>query len=223
MAARGAWVVLMARRAQPLQAVADRIAAAGTTTPLVVTGDTTSAADLERAVSAAVEQFGRLDYAVNCAGTVSRGPLLTSPMAEFDRVMEANVRGTVLALRAELPALLSQGGGAVVNVSSVSALVGAPASWAYATSKAAIVGLTRAVAAEFADRGVRVNAVAPGVTNTEMFSSADEDHRDRLLARIPLRRAADPSEIAVTIAYLLLDATFTTGTVVIADGGQSSI
>jgi A-factor type gamma-butyrolactone 1'-reductase (1S-forming) len=124
-------------------------------------------------------------------------------------------------MRAELPALLARGSGAIVNVASVGGLVGVPNLSAYTASKHAVVGLTKSVALEYATTGIRINAVAPGGTDTALLASGTQAEKDTLASYAAMKRISRPEEIARTILYLLVDATFTTGAVIPADGGQS--
>lgn len=125
-------------------------------------------------------------------------------------------------MRAEIPVMLDNGGGAIVNTASVGGLVGVPGLSAYTAAKHAVIGLTKSVGLEFATRNVRVNAVAPGGTNTEMLASGTQEQRDFLASLSPMKRISHPSEIAAAIVYLLADATFSTGITLSADGGQSA-
>ena len=220
LAEGGAQVVLAARRADRLDEVVDSITARGGAAVAQVT-DTTNADDLHAMVERAQREYGHLDWAVNSAGAPGRAPFLDLSMEQFDNVMNVNVRGVLLAMRAELPAMLDNGSGAIVNVASVGGLVGVPGLSAYVTSKHAVVGLTKSVGLEYATRGIRVNAVAPGGTNTEMLSSGTQEQRDFLASLAPMRRISEPQEIARSIIYLLADATYTVGLTLSADGGQS--
>ena len=216
----GASVVLAARRLDRLQAVVADIEAAGGTAYPVVT-DTTKADDLARMVDTAISRYNRLDYAVNNAGASGRGAFMDVKVEDFDRVMETNLRGVFLAMQAEIPALLSSGGGAIVNTASVGGLVGVPGLSSYVASKWAVIGLTKSVALEYATQNIRINAIAPGGTATEMLAGGTQEQRDFLASLAPMKRIADPAEIARGIVYLLADATFTTGIALPADGGQS--
>ncbi len=220
LARLGASVVLAARRLDRLQAVVADIEAAGGAAYPVAT-DTTKADDLARMVDAAISQFDRLDYAVNNAGASGRGAFMEVKPEDFDRVMETNLRGVFLAMQAEIPALLATGGGAIVNTASVGGLVGVPGLSSYVASKWAVIGLTKSVALEYATKGIRINAIAPGGTATEMLAGGTQEQRDFLASLAPMKRIADPAEIARGIVYLLADATFTTGIALPADGGQS--
>ena len=220
LARLGASVVLAARRLDRLEAVAAGITAAGGTACPVVT-DTTKLEDLQRMVDTAVTQYGRLDYAVNNAGASGRGAFMDVDIEVFDRAVETNLRGVFLAMRAEIPALLESGGGAIVNTASVGGLVGVPGLSSYAASKWAVIGLTKSVALEYATKGIRINCIAPGATATEMLAGGTQEQRDFLASLAPMKRICEPVEIARGIIYLLADATFSTGIALPADGGQS--
>jgi NAD(P)-dependent dehydrogenase (short-subunit alcohol dehydrogenase family) len=221
LARLGASVVLTARRIDLLEKIAREIeATGGKAFPLVA--DTTKPEDLRQMVQIAVDNYGRLDYAVNNAGIGSRGEFLDIKEEDFSRVMETNVRGVFLAMQAEIPALLQSGGGAIVNVASVGGIVGIPGISAYVASKHAVVGLTKSVAIEYATRNIRINALAPGATETEIYAHSPRELKDRLASYSAMKRWAAPQEMACAITYLLADATFSTGIVLAADGGQSA-
>ncbi len=124
-------------------------------------------------------------------------------------------------MQAEIPAMLKSGGGAIVNVSSVAGLVGAPGLSLYAATKWGVIGLTKSVALEYATQGIRINAIAPGLTATDMLDGLTKEQLEFLLSITPMKRISEPVEIARSVTYLLADATFTTGTALPADGGYS--
>lgn len=216
----GASVVLAARRTDLLEAVVSDISATGGRAHAIGT-DTTNADDLRRMVETAVERFGHLDYAVNNAGIPGRRPFMEIDAEYFDRVMDVNVRGVFLAMQAEIPALLRNGGGAIVNTASVAGIIAVPGLSSYVTSKWAVVGMTKSVALEYATQNIRINAVAPGATDTPMLASGTQAQRDFLAGLAPMKRIGDPFEVARSIIFLLADATYATGIVLPADGGQS--
>ncbi|MFT4436070.1 SDR family NAD(P)-dependent oxidoreductase [Caballeronia sp. 15715] len=220
LARLGASVVLAARRLDRLEAVVADIRMAGGTAHAVVT-DTTKTDDLKRMVNAALDQYGRLDYAVNNAGASGRGAFMDVAVEDFDHVMETNLRGVFLAMQVEIPVLLQSGGGAIVNTASVGGLVGVPGLSSYVASKWALIGLTKSVALEYATKNIRINAIAPGATATEMSASWTPEQREFMAGLAPMKRICEPIEIARGIVYLLADATFTTGIALPADGGQS--
>ena len=178
--------MLTARRIDLLEKIAREIeATGGKALPLVA--DTTKLEDLRRMVQIAVDHYGRLDYAVNNAGIGGGGEFLDIGEEDFSRVMETNVRGVFLAMQAEIPALLQGGGGAIVNVASVGGIVGIPGISAYVASKHAVIGLTKSVALEYAVRNIRINALAPGTTETPMYG---RPNRLRVSTRHALQKCA---------------------------------
>ncbi len=221
LARLGAHVVPAARRFDALERIAHDIeAAGGTAHPLIA--DTTKPEDLKRMVQTAVDRYGRLDYAVNNAGIGDRGAILDVRVEDFDRIMATNVRGVFLAMQAEIPAILQGGGGAIVNTASVGGIVGVPGISSYVASKHAVIGLTKSVALEYATQNIRINAIAPGATKTEIYAHAPLELKEQLASYTAMKRLAEPIEIARGIIYLLADATFSTGIVLSADGGQSA-
>lgn len=219
----GAKVVLAARREERLAALVGELRDKGAEAAYVVT-DVTVADDVSRAVDFAVSTYGRLDSAFNNAGLGGdRTPMHLMADEVFDTLMDTNVRSVWNCLRYEIAAMLTTGGGTIVNNSSVAGLVAIPAAAPYIASKHAVVGLTRAAADEYAKQGIRVNAVAPGTTRSEI--TADWFGRNPGLEEMvnsltPQGRTADPEEIAAAAAWLLSDrCPFLTGTVMPVDGG----
>ncbi|SFL17719.1 glucose 1-dehydrogenase [Streptomyces pini] len=219
----GAAVILVARRERRLAAAVAELRDKGAEASYVV-GDMTLAADAARAVDFAVTEYGRLDAAFNNAGIGGdRTPLHLMPDDVYDTIMDVNVRGLWNCLRQEIAAMLPRGGGAIVNNSSVAGLVAVPAAAPYIASKHAVIGLTRAAADEYARQGVRVNAVAPGTTRSEITAdwfSRNPGMEELAHAVTPQGRTAEPEEIAAAAAWLLSDrCPFLTGAVVPVDGG----
>jgi NAD(P)-dependent dehydrogenase (short-subunit alcohol dehydrogenase family) len=192
--------------------------------PLV--GDVAEAATADAAVALAAERFGGLDVLVNNAAQYLAKSILDTTDEEWDRVVRVNVRGMFVHARAALPALLERRGN-IVNVASVSGVVGSADAAAYCTTKGAVIQLTRQLAVEFAPRGVRVNAVGPGAIETAFVARSlgveFTGVPDVVAADHPLGRAAQPSEIADVIAFLASPlAGFMTGAIVMADGGKTA-
>ncbi|WP_053707746.1 glucose 1-dehydrogenase [Streptomyces sp. NRRL B-3648] len=219
----GAAVVLAARREDRLAELTGQLRAKGAEAEYVVC-DVTDPEDAARAVECAVSGFGRLDGAFNNAGVGGdRTPLHLMSDDVYDTVMDVNVRGVWNCLRHEIAVMLRHGGGAIVNNSSVGGLVAIPAAAPYVAAKHAVVGLTRAAADEYATEGIRVNAVAPGTTRSEI--TEDWFRRNPGLEQMvnsmtPQGRTAAPEEIAAAAAWLLSDhCPFLTGTVLPVDGG----
>ena len=178
-------------------------------------------------VHEAVAAFGRLDCAANCAGVGGgHGATHDYPEAEFDRIVEVNLRGTWLAMRAEIEAMLAGGGGAIVNVSSTLGLRGSPFAAPYSASKHAVLGLTRTAALEYAQQGIRVNAVCPGAIDTPMMDATFErfpGFRETLTELRAYGAHGRPEEVAGAIAWLCCDAaSFVTGEALTVEGGLLS-
>lgn len=219
----GAKVVMTARREERLSALLNDLRDEGAEASYVV-GDVSIAADAGRAVDFAVAKYGRLDGAFNNAGTGgSRTPLHLMTDDVYDSIMDVNVRGIWNCLRHEIAAMLTNGRGAIVNNSSVAGLVAIPAAAPYIASKHAVVGLTRAAADEYAAKGIRVNAVAPGTTRSEItidWFARNPGMEELANSLTPQGRVAEPEEIAQAAAWLLSDrCPFLTGTVLPVDGG----
>jgi len=189
-------------------------------------GDVTSVEDNAAMVDLAMKRFGRLDTLVLNAGVTMPGNIETLPMDSFDQVLNVNLRGCVLGLKAAVPALCSSGQGAVVMTASVSGLGGDPGMWAYNAAKGGVVNLVRAAAVELGHRGVRVNGVCPGPTRTGMtavIENAAPEAFEALRRRVVLQRWAEPQEVAAVIDFLVSPAaSFVTGVLIPVDGGISA-
>lgn len=223
-AAAGARVVISGRRPEQGTAVADEIRQAGGQATFV-TADMRWESDVERLVNRCLDLYGQLDCAVNNAGIAGAGavPLADYPSRAWHEVVDTNITGTWLCMKYEIPPLLRQTGGAIVNMASVAGLVGGPVGCAYTASKHAIIGLTKNTALEYAPRGLRINAVAPGVVRTplnERSFFSDPDVTARIVARHPLGRVGTPEEVAAAVLWLCSDAaSFVTGETLAVDGG----
>jgi len=193
-----------------------------------IEGDVAEAEDWQRAVELARSRFGRLDILVNNAGISGFiGPLVDYPVESFDQVMAVNARGVFLGMKHSAPAMGD--GGSIVNISSISGIGGGANTLAYTASKHAVIGMTKLAAIEFAPRRIRVNAVCPAPTATEMmFGLAREKSPDDLEGfrrsfeqNIPLGRYGEADEVAAAITFLASDqASFSTGAVLTVDGGM---
>ena len=186
--------------------------------------DVTSEADWTAAVAETVDRFGRLDVLVNNAGIGSVGTLEGLPLETHRQIVDVNLHGVYLGMRAVKPAMIASGGGAIVNVSSIDGLAGVLGMTSYAGSKFAVTGMTRSAAIELGPLGIRVNSIHPGVINSPMVAEAPPEVVARLLRlmdRQPIRRMGEPEEIASLALFLASDeASYITGTGVVIDGGH---
>jgi NAD(P)-dependent dehydrogenase (short-subunit alcohol dehydrogenase family) len=216
----GAKVVLSGRREKEGAQVVAEIKKLGGDAAFV-RSDIAKDADVKAMVDFTVGKFGRLDIAFNNAGVEWKGPLDQAIETEYRRVFDINVWGVLNSIRHEIPVMLKNGGGAIVNTSSVAGHVGMGEVSVYIASKHAVEGLTKSLALEFARRNVRINAVAPGVIATDMFARfAGDELGDQITSMIPVGRKGVSEEIAAAVMYLCSDdAKFTTGTSLIVDGG----
>jgi NAD(P)-dependent dehydrogenase (short-subunit alcohol dehydrogenase family) len=223
LADAGADLAMAARSAGELEEVAAQAREAHGVRALAVPTDVTDAAAVETLVERALNELGGLAILVNCSGIVHEGSFLNTSQADFDHVLDVNLRGVALCCRAAGRALVEQGRGKIVNVASMYAERAIAGAAAYCASKAAVVNLTRALALEWARHGVQVNAVAPGYVATAMNEDvrAVPEHRDAILRRIPARRFGEPAEVAALVSYLVGPLSgFITGECITIDGGQ---
>src|SRR5881296_3876100 len=194
---------------------------------LAVRCDVTRAEDVKAALDKTVEAFGRLDFAFNNAGIEPRKPAPTAEYeeAEWNRIIDTNLRGVFLCMKHEIPLILKQGGGAVVNTSSGVGIVGIKGSPAYTAAKHGVIGLTRAAALDYAAQNIRVNAVCPGYIDTPMmgrFTGGTPEGRAKVISEEPIGRMGRPEEIANAVLWLCSDAaSFVVGHAMVVDGGQT--
>ncbi|MGO8113495.1 SDR family NAD(P)-dependent oxidoreductase [Rhizobium leguminosarum] len=183
------------------QVVADEIAVTGGTTAAVA-GDVSSETDTARVYDVAVSAFGHPRLLVNCAGIVHQALFENLEVADFDRMFAIHVRGTFLMTKLALPSMLAAGDGVIINVASQLGQIGGIELVHYAGAKAAIIGMTKSLAREVSNRGVRVNAVAPGPINTPLVRELSQEWRVRKAAELPLGRFGEPEEVAATVSFL---------------------
>ena len=223
VAQQGAHVVVSGRREKEGQDLAAELKALGAKAEFI-RADVRSEDDVRNLVDQTIKHFGRLDIAVNNAGTEGLGGLVTEQTAEsYAATFDTNVLGVLLSMKHELRVMLAQGSGSIVNVSSAYGSVGAAGASVYVASKHAVEGLTKSAALEVAGTGVRVNVVAPGTTDTGMltrFTNTGEN-KAALVSTVPIKRLATPEEIAHVIAFVAsAHASYMTGASIPVDGGM---
>jgi NAD(P)-dependent dehydrogenase (short-subunit alcohol dehydrogenase family) len=219
--AAGAQVALTARNAEALRALADELG--GSDRALAVAADIGDPDAVAEVVNRVVGTFDRLDFAVNNAAAGGHGPtpLAEVPLAAFDSGMAVTLRGVFVSLQAEIPAIARSGGGAVVNVSSTAGLQAVGGLATYVAAKHGVEGLTKVAALDYAEQGIRVNALAPGPILTERLRRAGPDARRAAADAMPLGRIGDPWEVAAAAVWLCSEQSgFITGTTLTIDGGK---
>jgi 3-oxoacyl-[acyl-carrier protein] reductase len=221
LAEQGRHVVCVARNAEKLEAVAAAIRAAGGSAS-VMTCDMSDAAAITGLIETVAKAHGRLDILVNNAGITRDNLLLRMSDEEFDDVIQTNLRGVFVACRAALRPMMRGKWGRVINLGSVSGIVGNAGQANYAAAKAGLAGFTRSLGKEMAGKNITANVVAPGFIQTDMTDVLPQQVKDGALKAIPLARFGQPKEIASAVAYLASDdAGYVTGQVLAVDGGMT--
>jgi len=221
-AAGGATVVLVDVLEDAMKQAAEKLTAAGAKQVLTFKVDVTDEAAVEKTLDEVVEKCGRLDILVNNAGITRDDLLLRMEAAMWDLVISVNLKGTFLMTKHAARHMLRQRYGRIVNLASVSGLVGNPGQANYSASKAGVVGFTRTVARELAKRGITCNAVAPGFIKTDMTDVLPDKAKEMALAAIPMARMGMPEEVAAVVAFFASDdAAYVTGHVLAVDGGMA--
>ncbi|HMI35260.1 MAG TPA: SDR family oxidoreductase [Propionibacteriaceae bacterium] len=193
---------------------------------LAVSCDVTSGEDVQAALTKTVERFGRLDYVFNNAGAEQQPkPTADITEEEWDRIITINLKGVFLCLKHQIPLLLQHGGGAIVNTSSGAGIKVFGGGAAHAAAKHGVIGLTKDAALDYAASNIRINAICPGIIDTEMmdrFTGGTPEERDRVIAQEPIGRMGRPEEIAAAVVWLCSDAaSFVPGHALVADGGPT--
>ena len=230
-AAQGLTVVVSDVDVAGGEATVRQIEASGGTA-VFVRCDVTQEADVQHLMEQTISAFGRLDYAFNNAGIeIEQGRLADGTLDEFDAIMGVNVKGVWLCMKYQLPLMLAQGGGAIVNTASVAGLGAAPKMSIYSASKHAVIGLTKVAASEVGPQGIRVNAVCPGPISTRMIADIarqvspnnPDSVEERYTAGLPLRRYGTAEEVANVVLFLCSDlAGNVTGAQYVVDGGRTA-
>lgn len=226
LAGSGAAVALWDVDAERGEALAARLLAAGRRAAFLRC-DVARKTEVDAALAATLAAFGRVDMLVNNAGIFRAADFLEITEADWDAVIDVNLKGAFLVGQAVARAMVASGGGAIVNMSSVNGVLTIPSIASYNVSKGGVDQLTRVMALALAERGVRVNAVAPGTIATELAKNAvlgSEAAKQRIMSRTPMKRLGEPAEIAEVVAFLLSDAaSYLTGEIVYADGGRLTL
>jgi 3-oxoacyl-[acyl-carrier protein] reductase len=219
LAEHGAAVVVSARDADRLQRAVRELEERGASA-LGVVADAGQREDADRLVEAARTRFGRLDLLVNNAGITRDGLLIRMKDEDWDRVMETNLRGAFLMTRAAAKVMVRQRSGRIVNIASAAGAMGNPGQTNYSAAKAGLIGLTKATARELAHWGILVNAVAPGLIETDMAAAIPSEAREAFLAQVPLKRIGSARDVAEMVGFLAGDgAAYVTGQVFHVNGG----
>lgn len=222
LAACGASVAGVARSLEGLEATLKAIREAGGTAEGFA-ADVASAEDVQRVVDEVEAKFQRIDVLVNNAGVTRDGLVLRMEDKAWDEVIDTNLKGTFLFCRAVGALMMRARFGRIVNISSVSGLMGNPGQANYSASKAGVIGFSKTVARELASRGITVNVVAPGFITTDMTDVLPEKVKAEVRERIPVRRLGNPEDIADLVCYLAGPAaSYVTGQVIAVDGGMTA-
>jgi 3-oxoacyl-[acyl-carrier protein] reductase len=221
LAKEGARVASVSRTEANAQKTADEINATRAGAAKAYAVDVADQAAVQKAAAQIFEQFGRVDILVNNAGVTRDGLSMRMSMDDWDTVLNTNLKGAFNFTQAVMRPMIKQRSGRIINISSIAGLTGNAGQANYAASKAGLIGLTKTLARELASRGITVNAVAPGLIETDMTTVLSEEIRQNILKNVPLGKLGEPDDIAGAVAYLAsAEAKYITGQVLTVDGGM---
>jgi 3-oxoacyl-[acyl-carrier protein] reductase len=220
-AKEGARVASVSRTEANAQKTADEINAARADAARAYAVDVADQAAVQKAAAQIFEDFGRVDILVNNAGVTRDGLSMRMSLDDWDTVLNTNLKGAFNFIQAVMRPMIKQRSGRIINISSIAGLIGNAGQANYAASKAGLIGLTKTLARELASRGITVNAVAPGLIETDMTTVLSEEIRQNILKNVPLGKLGEPEDIAGAVAYLAsAEAKYITGQVLTVDGGM---
>jgi 3-oxoacyl-[acyl-carrier protein] reductase len=221
LAKEGARVASVSRTETNGQKTADEINAMRPDAAKAYAVDVADQAAVQKAAAQIFEDFGRVDILVNNAGVTRDGLSMRMSMEDWDTVLNTNLKGAFHFIQAVMRPMIKQRSGRIINISSIAGLIGNAGQANYAASKAGLIGLTKTLARELASRGITVNAVAPGLIETDMTTVLSEEIRQNILKNVPLGKLGEPEDIAGAVAYLAsAEAKYITGQVLTVDGGM---
>ena len=220
-AKEGAKLTLTARNQEALRSLSDEIKALGGSEPFLCSLDVKESEKVEEMVDKTLDKYGRVDILVNNAGVTRDGLLLRMSDADWDEVLDTNLKGTFVCMRSVTKPMMRQRSGRIINMASVIGLIGNAGQANYAASKAGIIALTKSAAKEFGSRNILINAIAPGFIDTEMTQALGDEVKKTILKSIPVGFLGKPMDIARTALFLASDeSNFITGQVITVDGGM---
>ncbi len=220
-AQEGAKLTITARNVDSLKALSEEIVAQGLEAPYLFALDVKDSQKVEEMVDKTLDNYGRIDILVNNAGVTRDGLMLRMSDADWDEVLDTNLKGTFVCMRAVMKTMMRQRSGRVINIASVIGLIGNAGQANYAASKAGIIALTKSAAKELGSRNILINAIAPGFIETDMTDALSEDVKAQILKSIPAGVLGKPLDVAKAALFLAAeDSRFITGQVITVDGGM---